>query len=164
MKKYLSIIVLIAGLLFLGIKLYNKNVAPKMNFQNTALTLLSNNTKTTINDFSGQVVMVSFFQSWCIDCAKETPILNELATAINNDKFKTLYISDEDVRKIEGFKNRFLSDKIIFAKSNEPLSSLGIHVYPTTYLLNKKGKTVLVKLEGYDWLKEKATIEKLLIE
>ena len=88
MKKYLSIIVLIAGFLFLGIKLYYKNVAPQMNFQNTALTLLSNNTKTTINDLRGQVVMVSFFQSWCIDCAKETPILNELTTAINNDKFK----------------------------------------------------------------------------
>lgn len=164
MKKYLSIIVLIAGFLFLGIKLYYKNVAPQMNFQNTVLTLLSNNTKTTINDLRGQVVMVSFFQSWCIDCAKETPILNELTTAINNDKFKTLYISDENVHKIEGFKSRFLSDKIVFAKCNEPFSSLGIHVYPTTYLLNKKGKTVLVKLEGYDWQKEKATIEKLLIE
>ena len=158
MKKYLSIIVLIAGFLFLGIKLYYKNVAPQMNFQNTVLTLLSNNTKTTINDLRGQVVMVSFFQSWCIDCAKE------LTTAINNDKFKTLYISDENVHKIEGFKSRFLSDKIVFAKYNEPLSSLGIHVYPTTYLLNKKGKTVLVKLEGYDWQKEKATIEKLLTE
>ena len=31
-------------------------------------------------------------------------------------------------------------------------------------ILNKKGKTVLVKLEGYDWQKEKATIEKLLTE
>ena len=57
-----------------------------------------------------------------------------------------------------------LKYKIVFSKCNEPLSSLGIHVYPTTYLLNKKGKTVLVKLEGYDWQKEKATIEKLLTE
>jgi hypothetical protein len=75
-----------------------------------------------------------------------------------------LYISDEDVSKIEGFKNRFPTDKIIFAKSTASLSSLGIHVYPTTYLLNKKGETVLAKLEGYDWLQEKGQIEKLLAE
>ena len=41
-------------------------------------------------------------------------------------------------------------------------ASLGVHVYPTTYLLNKKGEVVLSKLEGYDWSQEKETIKKLL--
>jgi thiol-disulfide isomerase/thioredoxin len=164
MKKYVSIIVIVAALLFIGIKLYRKNVAPAMKYQSTELTSLSGNTKTTINDLKGQVVIVSFFQSWCVDCARETPTLNELASTINNEKFKVLYISDEDVTKIEGFKNRFPADKIIFTKSTASLSSLGIHVYPTTYLLNKKGETILAKLEGYDWLQEKNKIEKLLAE
>jgi thiol-disulfide isomerase/thioredoxin len=164
MKKYISIIILVIGLFYVGIKLYRKNVPPKMKFQSTELTLLSNNTKTTINNLSGQVVIVSFFQSWCVDCVKETPVLNELASTINNEKFKVLYISDEEVSKIEGFKNRFPSDKIMFTQSATPLSALGVTIFPTTYLLNKKGETVLAKLEGYDWLQEKAEIEKLLAE
>ncbi|MBP6431346.1 MAG: redoxin domain-containing protein [Ferruginibacter sp.] len=164
MKKYVSILIIIAGLLFIGIKLYRKNVAPAMKYQGTELTPLLGNNKTTINDLKGQVVIVSFFQSWCVDCAKETPTLNELSSIINNEKFKVLYISDEDINKIEGFRNRFPTDKIIFTKSTASLSSLGIHVYPTTYLLNKKGETILAKLEGYDWLQEKAQIEKLLAE
>jgi thiol-disulfide isomerase/thioredoxin len=163
-KKYLSISILIAALLFLGIKLYNKNVAPKMNFQNTELTLLSDNTKITINDLSGQVIIVSFFQSWCVDCVKETPDLNELATTFKSAKFKVIYISDEDKNLITSFQNRFTANNILFTQSTKSLSSLGISVFPTTYLLNKKGETIVAKLEGYDWLKEKASIEKLLTE
>lgn len=164
MKKYVSIIIIVGILAFAGVKLYRKNVAPAMKYQSTELTSLSDNTKTSINNLKGQVVIVSFFQSWCVDCAKETPTLNELVATINNEKFKVLYISDEEINKIEGFKNRFPSDKIIFTKSAASLFSLGIHVYPTTYLLNKKGETIVAKLEGYDWLQEKSKIEKLLAE
>ncbi len=164
MKKIVLYSLLFVLLIFAGVKLYQKNVAPKMSFQITELTLLSNNNKTTINDLKNHVVIVSFFQSWCIDCAKETPLLNALSATINNEKFKVLYISDEETNKIEGFKNRFYSDKIIFAKSAASLSNLGINVYPTTYLLNKKGETMVAKLEGYDWLQEKTKIEKLLAE
>jgi hypothetical protein len=52
----------------------------------------------------------------------------------------------------------------MFAHSNESLASLGIYVYPTTYLLNKKGEVIRSKLEGYNWALEKGTIEKLLAE
>jgi thiol-disulfide isomerase/thioredoxin len=164
MKRVIRNIIFLGLLIFAGVWLYRKNVVPEMKYQSTELILLSNNSKTTINELKSQVVIVSFFQSWCVDCAKETPHLNELASSYNSDKFKVLYISDEDVSKIESFKNRFPTDKIIFAKSTSSLSSLGIHVYPTTYLLNKKGETVLAKLEYYNWINEKQTIEKLLAE
>ena len=61
-------------------------------------------------------------------------------------------------------QSRFTSHKIIFAHSAESLASLGIHVYPTTYLLNKNGAVILSKLEGYNWALEKGSIEKLLAE
>jgi hypothetical protein len=53
---------------------------------------------------------------------------------------------------------------ILFAHSDNSLSSSGIHVYPTTYLLNKKGEMIRSKLEGYNWALEKETIERLLAE
>jgi thiol-disulfide isomerase/thioredoxin len=164
MKKIVSIIAIVGLLVFIGVKLYRKNIAPKMKFQSTELTVLSNNTKTTINSLKGQVVIVSFFQSWCIDCVKETPALNDLASSLKDKDFKVIYITDEDYDKIVAFKNRFPSSNITFLKSTESLSNLGIHVFPTTYLLNKKGETVLAKLEGHVWLQEKAKIENLLAE
>ena len=41
---------------------------------------------------------------------------------------------------------------------------MGIYVFPTTYLLNKKGEVVQSKLEGYNWALEKETIKKLISE
>jgi len=61
-------------------------------------------------------------------------------------------------------QNRFSTTKILFANSGESLSSLGIYVYPTTYLLDKKGEVIQSKLEGYNWALEKTVIEKLLTE
>jgi thiol-disulfide isomerase/thioredoxin len=164
MKNKLTTLVLFAAIAYGGYKLYKKFIPPKMTFTNTELTLLSNNEKTSIEKLKGNVVLVSFFQSWCVDCAKETAILTDLATSINNPTLKILYISDEETSKIEGFKNRFASDNIIYSKSSTAFSSLGIAVYPTTYLINKKGETILAKLESYDWMNEKEKIKKLLIK
>lgn len=157
---FYAIIILAAGW---GIRWYmRKTVAPKMEFQTSELLLTGSNTKTTINDLRGNVVIVSFFQTWCGHCAQEIPVLNNLAAMLNSNHFKILCISDEDKDLINTYQNRFTSANIMFAHSTKSLTSLGIHVYPTTYLLNKNGEVIQSKLEGYNWALEKGTIEKLL--
>jgi thiol-disulfide isomerase/thioredoxin len=160
--------IILAALVLLaawGTKWYiRKTVTPKMEFQTSELLLTPGNKKTTIDDLKGNVAIVSFFQTWCGPCAGEIFVLDELATKLHSDKFKILYISDEDMSLINSYQKRFNTDKIIFAKSTKSLASLGIHVYPTTYLLNKNGEVINSKLEGYNWLLEKPGIEKLLAE
>jgi thiol-disulfide isomerase/thioredoxin len=146
-----------------GIRWYmRKTIVPKMEFQTNELLLTGNNTKTTINDLKGNVLIVSFFQTWCGPCAQEIPEFNELAATLNSDHFKILCISDESKDLINKYQNRFTADNILFAHSTKSLASLGIHVYPTTYLLNKNGDVIQSKLEGYNWALQKETIEKLL--
>jgi len=135
-----------------------------MKFQTNELLLTGNNTKITINDLKGNVTIVSFFQTWCGPCAQEIDELNTLSVALRADHFKILCISDEDKDLINGYEKRLATLNVFFAHSKERLASLGIHVYPTTYLLNKKGEVIISKLEGYDWVLEKGTIEKLLSE
>lgn len=142
----------------------NKYLPPKMGFKADQLITADNKTNITINDYKGQVVIVSCYQTWCGDCAKETVALNQLATIINSDKFKVLYITDEEEDKVKIFRERFLSDKILFTHSKNKLASMGIHVYPTTFLLSKKNEVIKTKLENYDWLQEEVTIRKLLAE
>jgi thiol-disulfide isomerase/thioredoxin len=167
MKNKLSSIILIGFIILAAgwsIMWYiRKTVAPKMEFQTSELLLTGSNTKTTINGLKGNVIIVSFFQTWCGPCAQEIAVFNELAATLNSDHFKILCISDEDKDLINAYQNGFTSDKILFAHSTKSLASLGIHVYPTTYLLNKKGEVIKSKLEGYNWALEKDTIEKLLI-
>jgi len=141
-----------------------KTIAPKMEFNSKELILTSNKTKTTINDLKGNVVIVSFFQTWCGSCIQEMGTFNELVTTINSPNFKIICISDEDTNRIIKLQSRFYTSKILFANSSESLSSMGIYVYPTTYLLDKKGAVIQSKLEGYNWALEKNVIERLLNE
>lgn len=155
------IIILAAGW---GIRWYmRKTIAPKMEFQTSELLLTGNDAKITINDLKGNVVIVSFFQTWCGSCIQEMYVFDEMIAAIKSPGLKILCISDEDDELVNKLKSRFTQSSILFAKSTKSLSSLGIHVYPTTYLLNKNGEVVQSKLEGYNWALEKDTIEKLLI-
>jgi thiol-disulfide isomerase/thioredoxin len=137
-------------------------IPPKMGFNAAQLVAIDDNKKMTINDYLGKVVIVSCFQTWCRDCAAETPIINQLATNINNTNFKVIYITDEGNEKLASFRSKLASNKILFTYSEKSLETLGIYVYPTTYLINKKGDVVKTKLEGYDWLQEEAAIRKLI--
>jgi thiol-disulfide isomerase/thioredoxin len=168
MKKYKNkivtalVIALLAG--WAARSFIHKTYPPKMGFNATELITVDDNKKITINDYRGQVVIVSCFQTWCGDCAGETPVINQLATNINSEKFKVIYITDEDNEKLKSFRDRLPSDKILFTYSAKSLASLGIHVYPTTFLLNKSGDVIKTKLEGYDWLQEEAAIRNLITE
>jgi thiol-disulfide isomerase/thioredoxin len=135
-----------------------------MEFNETELITVDGNVKTSINHYKGNVLVVSFFQTWCGACAAETPVLNRLSVDLQSDKFKIIYITDEKNEKLKSFRSRLASDNIIFTYSPKSLSDLGIHVYPTTFLLNKKGEVIITRLEGYDWLQEKSLIRKLINE
>jgi len=162
--KFTTIIALLL-LAFVGYRLVKRYLlVPAMSFHSEQLFLLDNKQTTSIDAYKGSVVIVSCYQTWCVDCARETGWLNDLSASINSPKFTVLYISDEPEEKVNGFRKRFDTDKIVFAKTEKPLGELGIHSFPTTFLLNKKGEVVKTKLEGYDWKKEEATIKKLLDE
>ena len=141
-----------------------KTVPPKIKFQTSDLQLTGNNKQIKINDLKGKVVIVSFFQTWCGSCIQEMYVFDELVAKINSPNLKILCISDEDEELIKVLQSRFTLGNILFAHSTKSLASLGVYVYPTTYLLNKKGEVILSKLEGYNWALEKETIEKLLTE
>jgi thiol-disulfide isomerase/thioredoxin len=166
MKKInITTIIGILLLAFVGYRIVKRFVLmPKMSFQSEQLTMVDSKQTTSIDELKGNVLIVSCYQTWCGTCAMETPGLNELATKINSPNFTVLYISDEPEEKVNGFRRRFASDKILYTKSAKRLGEFGIRSFPTTFLLNKKGEVILTKLEGYDWLKEEDAIKKLLAE
>jgi thiol-disulfide isomerase/thioredoxin len=164
-KLVLKILFTLVGFIFIAwaIKWYKyKTYPPKMEFSNVALFTVDGNVKTSISHYKGNVLIISCFQTWCSACVAETPLLNELAAKINDEKFKILYVTDEGNHKLASFRKRLASENIVFLYAQQKLAKLGIHVYPTTFLLNKNGAVIKTTLEGYDWQKEETTIRKLL--
>jgi thiol-disulfide isomerase/thioredoxin len=163
-SKIIFAIVLIPVLIYGVRKFMQYKIPPKMGFNASVFKTVDDNKNISINDYLGKVVIVSCFQTWCGSCAAETPILNQLAINLNNPNFQVLYVTDEGNDKLPSFRSNLASDKILFTFSESKLEKLGIYVYPTTFLINKKGEVIKTKLEGYDWLLEEALISKLLSE
>jgi len=156
----LAVIIII--LFLIGKTVYKYFFTPEIKFGSKELYLIDLDTKKSIDSFKGKVIIVSCFQTWCSDCAKETPILNELASKFDTSSFRVIYITDEDNAKLLKFRNIINSNNILFTTIPEGLSSIGVNIYPTTFLLNKSGKNILTKLECYNWLEEIDLIRKLV--
>lgn len=103
-----------------------------------------------INDFSGKYVLVSYFQTWCGDCIKELPGIDNLQSELGKNALKVVMVSDESWDKINHFKNKYCNT-LEYYQSVKTLREQNIRVFPTTYLLNKEGEVLMSKLEGYNW-------------
>lgn len=112
----------------------------------------------------GKVVIVSYFQTWCSDCVKEQPDLQKLQDHFGKDKLAVMMVSDEPVEKIAAFKTMFGSQLGFYKSASGLKQDLGIKAFPTTFLLDKKGKVNLKKVEGIHWYTPEiiSTIDELL--
>lgn len=95
----------------------------------------------TLQDLSGQNLLVNFWATWCIPCREEMPELDALQAARGNDDFKVVIISVdrggvEASRKFLndiGIKNLdlYYDEKGVLARK---MKSIG---YPSTVLVTK---------------------------
>ncbi len=139
--------ILVSGIIIY--KMRTQNNAPEIPFfQYDLLDEEQNIIKT--EQLKGQVIVVSYFQTWCSDCVKEQPELLKLQEHFKDKDFKILMVTDEPFEKISLFKNKFKS-QLDFYQLKEPIKSIGIARFPTTYLIDQKGNVVESKVEGIEW-------------
>jgi thiol-disulfide isomerase/thioredoxin len=140
----------IGAMLFVGISLYKKfrSIPP---LPKSELKLHTReNTTFDLDKIKTNYLLISYFQSWCGDCIKESPSIAALQKKVGSDQLTIIMVTDEDFQKVDQFQSH-LDSKFTFLRSEKKLKELGIHVFPTTYLLNKKREIVLEKMEGFDW-------------
>ncbi|MFN8237568.1 MAG: TlpA disulfide reductase family protein [Chitinophagales bacterium] len=103
--------------------------------------------------FQHYIRIVSFFQTWCGDCRQEMQDLKLLQQRLDG-RLKIIMISDEGFETVHPLK-MYLDVNFIFLRSAQKLKNMGIRRFPTTYLIDKNGKVILVEVEGKDWNSEK---------
>lgn len=108
---------------------------------------------TNLLDFknSGEVVFINFWGSWCPPCVEEMPSIQKLYEA-KGGKVKFVLIAIQD--KPNTF-NAFLKKNNYTMPVFEPVSPISNQmmplVFPTTYILNKKGEIVFKENKTRDW-------------
>jgi uncharacterized protein (TIGR03435 family) len=93
----------------------------------------------------GKVVVLDFWATWCSPCIASLPHLNQLVASLNPAKFQFISIDNEDLRAIETFLTRKkMSGWVGVDATGKVLSSYGVNSWPTTVIVDGKGKVVAV--------------------
>ena len=103
-----------------------------------------NEQKINIKEFSGNLILLNFWATWCEPCKKEMPSLDRLQSNqnLNNLKVFAINISQESVKKVDIFF-RDLNIKNFEPYFDAPTTlakTFSLRGVPTTILLDKDGK------------------------
>ena len=103
-----------------------------------------NEQKINIKEFSGNLILLNFWATWCEPCKEEMPSLDRLQSNqnLNNLKVFAINISQESVKKVDIFF-RDLNIKNFEPYFDAPTTlakTFSLRGVPTSILINKKGK------------------------
>ncbi|WP_316832121.1 TlpA disulfide reductase family protein [Pedobacter aquatilis] len=113
---------------------------PRFNFKDVnGISYSSENTK-------GKILMFKCWFIGCVACVKEMPELNEMVEAYKTRK-DILFVSlaSDDKKPLQNFLTKTTFDyAVVPNQENYMLNKLGVNIFPTHLLIDKKGNIVKI--------------------
>jgi len=96
-------------------------------------------------DFRGQVVLLDFWATWCLPCKESLPFYARLYQELRDRGFSVVAVSTDEN---DGEVRAFLAERPLpYLVARDPggalAADLGVQTLPTTFLLDRQGKTRL---------------------
>ena len=107
--------------------------------------------------FSGKLLVLNFWASWCPPCVQETPSLRRLASEFASKGVVVLAVSvDHDPKAYNAFLQKF-HPAFLTARDLKLHEDYGTFMYPETYIIGPDGKVLQKFAEGVDFSDPKMT-------
>ncbi len=108
--------------------------------QFTLPTLLQDQ-PTSLNQFSGKVVYVDFWASWCAPCRTSFPLLNKLYQKLKSQGFEVVAVNlDENKANAEKFLTDFpVTFTVLRDSKGEWADQFVVESMPTSFIIDKQG-------------------------
>ena len=119
-----------------------------------------------LSQLSGKVVLIDFWASWCPDCAREMPQVQEVFRTFESKGFAILGISlDKDRRAMDSYIAKHLIPwpQYFDGKGwkNDLVTKYSVHEIPEMWIINKKG---IVETTSADVTQLASTVQRLVAE
>lgn len=101
--------------------------------------------------FSGKVLLLTFFATWCPPCAEEVPVLVKLHKELGDAGFSVVGLSVDQTgpASVAKFvKSQKINYPVLLAESRTTQDFGGVYGIPVAFLVNKSGN-VVKKYSGY---------------
>ncbi|MBF0541608.1 MAG: TlpA family protein disulfide reductase [Nitrospirae bacterium] len=111
-----------------------------------------NGNKIQLNQYTGKVVLLHFWATWCPACASEIPALNALREKFKGNDLVILAIAEDSQRLVEPFAKKLdMKYPIIIDQYGSMMRSYHVKALPYTFLINKKGNISCIAIGARDW-------------
>lgn len=111
--------------------------------------------KVSLSDFTGKVIIVNFWATWCPPCLEEMPSMEELSQKYNKDDFVLLAVNVEE--NSHAIVKKFLENKpytfpVLLDQDAIVQQLYGAYRFPETVVIGRNGVVVARVVGGRDWM------------
>lgn len=144
--KFLIILPMLAAVLFVAAQTWAATRMPSF-----ALASVRNGEIVDSKSFSGKVLLLTFFATWCPPCAEEIPVLVKLQDDLGEAGFSVvgLSVDQQGPAIVASFvEKRGVNYPVLLAEAETTSDFGGVYGIPVAFLVNKSGN-VVKKYTGY---------------
>lgn len=107
----------------------------------------------SMEDYRGKVIFLNFWATWCMPCVAELPSIDKLYHKFKNDNIVFLLISNEDVEKVNRYREKKGYEIPFYIIDDEGVIPQQYYSrsIPTTFIINKEGRIVKASTGAEDW-------------
>lgn len=108
---------------------------------------------TSLRDYRGRVVLLSFWTSWCPPCVEELPSLQRLDRRLRARPFDIVSINvGEELSTVRRFLERHrIQFPVLHDAEGSTVRDWQVYAYPTNYLIDGAGRLRFGHVGAMDW-------------
>ena len=97
-----------------------------------------------LDKYSGNVVLLDFWASWCVPCRRSFPWMNDMQEKYAQDGLIIIAVNvDRDIENTVAFLEEFPANfEIIYDPDVELAKEYEIQVMPSSFIIDRNGETV----------------------
>jgi len=116
-----------------------------------------------LSDYTGRVVLLNFWASWCYPCRYEMAAFQKLQAALHDEGFTVLAVAVyDDVEEARKFQQKYhISVPLMFDRDGQAKDAFDIKVVPQTLLLSRDQTLIPIpdpKTHTSSWIVNDPTI------